>query len=136
MVSSPLADFLSRLQEDKTLSTNVAVVSDNARGRAVVAHTVYSQKLAKRSRWGPGKEKSKRSPEVPVRGLSPYQEKSKRSPEVPVRGLSPYQEKSKRSPEVPVRGLSPYLPTVYICKQRIDVTFPALSSLKDHLLDE
>jgi hypothetical protein len=72
-MSSPLADFLSRLQEDGTLSTNVPVVSDNARAwTPVVAHTVNSHKSPKRSRWGQGKEKNKRSLEVPARGLSPY----------------------------------------------------------------
>jgi hypothetical protein len=75
MMSSPLADFLSRLQEDSTLSTNVVVVSDNARTPSrtvVVAHTVYSQKPVRPSRWGPEVKKIQPSPKVPARGLSPY----------------------------------------------------------------
>jgi hypothetical protein len=72
MVSSPLADFMSRLQEGSTLSVNVAVVSDNARTRTrVVAPTVYSQKPARRSRWGPEKEKGQElSPKVPSRRVN------------------------------------------------------------------
>jgi hypothetical protein len=62
---------MSHLQEDSTLSVNAAVlVSDNARTRTRVIDTVYSQKPARRSRWGPKKEKSQLSPKVPSRRVN------------------------------------------------------------------
>jgi hypothetical protein len=50
----------------------------------------------------------------------------------------PEMQKIQPSPKVPARGLSPYLPTVFIHAQRMDVPFPALSSLQHdpRLLDE
>jgi hypothetical protein len=106
-MSSPLADFMTRLQQVNSLSTDIALISDNARNaNRVIVHTGY-HKPARPSRWA-AEKKTQISPQAPPRRGS-IEWKAEISPKFPSRPISP--RAPSRQSSICIKCVAPKLPS-------------------------
>jgi hypothetical protein len=110
-MTSPLADFMTRLQQEKSLSPHIALVSDNARiANRVIIRNGY-HKPARPSRWA-AEKKTQISPQAPPQApprRGSIEWKAEIPPKLPSRQLSP--RAFSRQSSISIKCFAPKVPS-------------------------